>query len=117
MEREEFVKSSASRICNPDFESDLMDKLKDPEFAFYYLMSSILDKGDTYFLRVALGDIAKAQGVAKLSEKTGISRLTLYKIFDKRGNPSFDLVMQVLDGLGMQISVQPQKLIKRSKAS
>ena len=96
------------------FEADLMKKLLDPEFASAYIMSAIVDN-DTNFLPVALGDVAKAHGISKLSEETGINRRTLYKVFDKKGHPSFELVTQIVKSLGMEIQVRPKK--KKSKAS
>lgn len=98
-----------------NFESDLMDKLRDPEFASAYIMSSVVDN-DLGFLPVALGDVAKAHGISKLADESGINRRTLYKVFDKSGNPSFELVMQVMQSLGMEVQVRPKKSKKR-KAS
>ena len=98
-----------------DFESDLMEKLRDPEFASAYIMSAIVEN-DMNFLPIALGDIAKAHGISKLAEQTGINRRTLYKVFDKNGHPSFDLVTQIMQSLGMEIQVKPKKA-KKSKAS
>jgi probable addiction module antidote protein len=97
------------------FESDLMDKLRDPEFASAYIMSAIVDN-DMNFLPVALGDVAKAHGVSKLAEETGINRRTLYKVFDKNGRPSFDLVTQIMQSLGMELQIRPKKA-KKPKAS
>lgn len=96
------------------FEADLMEKLRDPEFASAYIMSAIIDN-DMNFLPVALGDVAKAHGVSKLAEETGINRRTLYKVFDEKGHPSFDLVTQIVESLGMEIQVRPKK--KKSRAS
>ena len=97
------------------FEADLMEKLRDPEFASAYIMSAIVDS-DMNFLPIALGDVAKAHGVSKLAEETGINRRTLYKVFDRSGNPSFDLVTQIMQSLGMEIQVRPKKT-RKSKAS
>jgi probable addiction module antidote protein len=97
------------------FESDLSEKLRDPEFASAYIMSAIVDN-DFSFLPVALGDVAKAHGVSKLAEETGINRRTLYKVFDEKGHPSFDLVTQIMQALGMEIQVKPKRT-KRTKAS
>jgi probable addiction module antidote protein len=97
------------------FEDDLMEKLRDPEFASAYIMSAIVDN-DIDFLPIALGDVAKAHGISKLADKTGINRRTLYKVFDKNGHPSFDLVMQIMSSLGMELEVRPKKA-KKSKAS
>ncbi len=97
------------------FEDDLMIKLKDPVFASNYIMSAIIDN-DLSFLPIALGDVAKAHGLSKLSEHTGINRRTLYKVFDQKGNPSFGLVSQVMQGLGLQIEVKPKSTKKRKAA-
>jgi probable addiction module antidote protein len=90
------------------FEDDLMLKLKDPEFASAYIMSAVIDN-DLAFLPIALGDVAKAHGLTKLAESTGLNRRTLYKAFDKRGNPSFGMVSQIMAGLGLELEVKPKK--------
>ncbi len=97
------------------FDSDLMAKLREPKFAAAYIMSAILDN-DIGFLPVALGDIAKAHGITKLAEETGINRRTLYKIFDKDGNPSFEIVSHIADSLGLELQIIPKKS-KKKKAS
>lgn len=70
-------------------------------------MSAIVDK-DLQFLPVAVGDIAKDHGISKLAEGTGINRRTLYKVFDKESNPSFEQVAQIMDHLGLSIEVKPK---------
>ncbi len=96
------------------FNDDFMEKLRDPEFASHYLMTAIIDN-DLEFLPIALGDIAKAHGMSKLSQGTGIHRRTLYKIFDKNANPSFGLVTQIMDHLGLVIEVKPKSKPKLKK--
>ncbi len=96
------------------FETDLQIKLKNPDFASAYLASALADN-DLSFLPIALGDIAKAYGLTKLSEQTRINRRTLYKVFDKGGNPSFSLVSQIMNALNLQILIKPKKQ-KRNKA-
>jgi probable addiction module antidote protein len=98
-----------------NFETDLMEKLRDPEFASAYIMSAIVEN-DMNFLPIALGDVAKAHRVTKLAEATGINRRTLYKVFDIDGHPSFGLVTQIMQSLGMELQIRPKKA-KRSKAS
>lgn len=97
------------------FEADLMAKLRDPDFASAYIMSAIVEN-DLGFLPIALGDVAKAHGISKLADETGINRRTLYKIFDKEGNPSFESVMQIAESLGLELQVKPKKA-KKKKAS
>lgn len=98
---------------NANFEDDLLEKLKQPDFASAYIMSAINDN-DLSFLPIALGDVAKAQGLTKLAEHTGINRRTLYKVFDKEGNPSFGLVSQIMQGLGLELEVKPKKSKRRN---
>jgi probable addiction module antidote protein len=100
---------------NIKFEADLNEKLQNPEFASAYIMSAIIDH-DLDFLPIALGDVAKAHGFSKLSEQTGIHRRTLYKVFDKNGNPSFGIINQIIDSMGLKLQVIPKKT-KRKKAS
>lgn len=107
------MKKNRNRLSS--FEADLMEKLRDLEFASAYIQSAIIDN-DLSFLPIALGDVARARGMSKLSESTGVHRRTLYKMFDKEGNPSFELVSRVVEGLGLEFEVRPKKS-KRKKAS
>jgi probable addiction module antidote protein len=97
------------------FETYLYEELKDPTFAATYIMAALIEK-DHSFLPVALGDVAKAYGVSKLADESGINRRTLYKVFDKDGNPSFDLVIRVLKSLNLELLVQP-RTSKRKRVS
>lgn len=107
------MKQSKNRLSS--FEVDLMEKLRDLEFASAYIQSAIIDN-DLSFLPIALGDVARARGMSKLAESTGVHRRTLYKIFNKEGNPSFELISRVVEGLGLEFEVHP-KNTKRKKAS
>ncbi len=108
-------KEHMKEYTGTSFDADLSQKLRNPKFASVYIMSAIVDN-DINFLPIALGDVAKAHGVSKLAEQTGINRRTLYKVFDKKGHPSFDLVTQIMESLGMEIQIRPKKA-KRKKAS
>ncbi len=98
-----------------NFEDDLMIKLRDPEFASAYITSAIIDN-DMDFLPIALGDVAKAHGLSRLAENTGVNRRTLYKVFDKESNPSIKLLSQIMHGLGLELEVKPKNQ-KRKKVS
>jgi DNA-binding phage protein len=50
------------------FELDLMEKLRDPEFASSYIMSAIVDN-DMNFLPIALGDEQRLMVFLKSSKK------------------------------------------------
>ncbi len=81
-----FYSKKNAPISPSSFDADLSQKLGNPKFASAYIMSAIVDN-DLNFLPIALGDVAKAHGVSKLAEQTGINRRTLYKVFDKKVHP------------------------------
>ena len=59
---------------------DIADYLDNEEMIAEYL-NAVLEEGDTSDLIVAIGNIAKAIGMTKIAEKTGMSRPSLYKAF------------------------------------
>ncbi len=54
----------------------------------------------------ALGVVARASGVMKLSKDTGISRGGLYKALSRDGNPSFETVTKIVGAFGMRLNAQ-----------
>jgi len=57
----------------------------------------------TGLVRAALGDIAKARGMAQLARDTGLSREGIYKALSAEGNPEFTTVMKVIKALGLRL--------------
>jgi DNA-binding phage protein len=45
-------------------------------------------------------------GMAKLAEKTGLSRETLYRTLSSNGNPRLDTLAAILAAFGLTLSVQ-----------
>lgn len=86
---------------------DVLEYL-DSEEAMAAYLNAALEEGDVSVVSVALGDIARAKGMTKLSKETGITRDGLYKALSQTGNPSFDLVQKVVNALGLKIEVAPK---------
>ena len=61
--------------------------------------------GDAAFIAKALGDIARAKGMAQIAAETGLSRESLYKALSGERNPGFDTVLKVVKALGLQLHV------------
>jgi probable addiction module antidote protein len=61
---------------------------------------------DAAFLAKALGNIARARGMAQLAKDTGLGRESLYKALSGEGNPSFDTIIKVMKGLGLKLTAQ-----------
>ena len=85
-----------------------MEKLRDPELACHFLAQAI-EENDIHYLRVALGDIVRAYGVGDISDKTGIGRQTIYKMFSEKGNPTHKNLVTILDALGLALTVKPKE--------
>ncbi len=54
----------------------------------------------------ALGDVAKAKGMAQLSDSTGLNREGLYDTLSEKGNPRFDNLLKILDAMGLRFVVE-----------
>lgn len=54
----------------------------------------------------ALGDIARAKGMAQLARDIGLGRESLYKALSATGNPEFATILKVVRALGLQFHVQ-----------
>lgn len=59
---------------------------------------------DPALLSAALGDIARAHGMADLAKRTGLTREGLYKALSKEGNPSLGTVLKVMHALGLKFT-------------
>lgn len=85
---------------------DIADYLDSNEMIAEYL-NSVLEEGDNDDLIIALGHIAKAIGMSKIAEATGMSRPSLYKALSTGAKPQFSTIMKVLKAVGGQISINP----------
>jgi len=92
------------------FNDYMMEKLKDPELACNFI-SEAIEEHDPEYLKVALGDIVKAYGVGDISEKSGISRQTIYKMLSESGNPTHKNLVAILDAIGLELTVKLKKPI------
>tara|TARA_R110002124_G_scaffold272884_1_gene442128 strand:+ start:5683 stop:5985 length:303 start_codon:yes stop_codon:yes gene_type:complete len=90
-----------------DYQSYLLESLRDPEEASLYL-NEALEEDDIKVFLLALKNIVQANGgVAKLSEQADKSRTSLYKTLSDKGNPYLKNIKELLSALNLHISVQP----------
>ena len=84
---------------------DVAETLGTPDEMAAYLEACIEEaNGDASFIAKALGDIARAQGMAEIARQTGLSRESLYKALSGERSPSFDTVLKVVSALGLKLS-------------
>ena len=93
---------------------DAANYLHDEEDVAAYL-AAVMDEGDPALLAGALGDIARARGMAQLARDTGLSRESLYRSLSGERAPSSDTLFKVMKAMGLQLSVQPAKPAKPAK--
>jgi probable addiction module antidote protein len=86
---------------------DVVDYLASKEDLAAYLDACMVEAGDDApYIAAALGEIARARGMAQLAKDTGISREGLYKALSPGGNPSFATVLKVLNALGLTLTAR-----------
>jgi probable addiction module antidote protein len=86
---------------------DTADYLKSEKDVVVYLEACMDEAGDDAALIAhALGNIARARGMAELSRETGLTREGLYKALSKNSNPSFGTILKVMKALGLKLIPQ-----------
>jgi probable addiction module antidote protein len=84
---------------------DAADALDTPK-AQAELLEDALASGDPRIVTAALGMIARARGIAKVAEETGLSREALYKATGPEGNPTLATLMGILRATGLKLSAK-----------
>lgn len=83
---------------------DIAHYLDDNKMIAEYL-NAVLEDGDSKELVAAIGHIAKAIGMTKIAEQTGLSRPSLYKALNQDSKPQFDTIYKVLKAVGGQLKI------------
>jgi probable addiction module antidote protein len=86
---------------------DAAEHLRTPdEMAAYFEACLEEADGDAAFIAKALGNIAKAKGMAQVARDAGLSRESLYKALSGDRSPGFDTILKVVDALGMKLHAE-----------
>jgi probable addiction module antidote protein len=87
---------------------DVAEHLRTPEEMAAYLEACLEEaNGDAAFIAKALGDIARAKGMAQVARDSGLSRESLYKALSGERSPGFDTVLKVIEALGIELHASP----------
>ena len=84
---------------------DVAEHLDTREEIAAYLAAAL--EGDPKLIVAALGDVARAKGMADLARDTGLSRESLYRSLSLDGNPEFATVLRILTALGLRLEARP----------
>jgi probable addiction module antidote protein len=81
---------------------DTSDFLDDDEVIAEYLTAALEESDPDVFL-TAIGQVAKARGMARIADRTGLGRESLYKALAPGAKPRYDTVLKVLQSLGVKL--------------
>lgn len=86
---------------------DVAEYLRTPKEMAAYLEACLEEaNGDAAFIAKALGDIARAKGMAQVARNTGLSRESLYKALSGERTPSLDTILKVIGALGLKLRAE-----------
>jgi probable addiction module antidote protein len=86
--------------------------LKTDEDIAHYL-EAVFEDGDPTLVAAALGDVARAKGMSRVAQATGLGRASLYKALSTEGNPEFATVLKVMRAVGLKLKVTASATQKR----
>ena len=87
---------------------DVAEHLRNPKEMAAYLEACLEEAdGDAAFIAKALGDIARAKGMAQVAKDAGLSRESLYKALSGERSPDFDTILKVIGALGLKLHAEP----------
>ena len=90
--------------------NDVADHLRTPKEMAAYLEACLIEAdGDAAFIAKALGDIARAKGMAQVARDSGLSRESLYKALSGERSPGFDTILKVVHALGLSLHAEPSR--------
>ena len=97
-----------------DYHAEHIEWLKDQENAAGYL-NAVIEEEDKDALLLALRNIAEAEGgMAAVAEKAHLKRESLYRMLSPRGNPALSNLFSILHGMGLKMTIQPDKTVPSS---
>jgi probable addiction module antidote protein len=79
----------------------------DDDEAIAEYMTAVLEANDPDLLLLALGDVARAKGMAQVAKEAGLGRESLYKALSPGAKPRFDTVLKVARALGVKFTAEP----------
>src|SRR5258708_17371717 len=86
---------------------DVAEHLRNPKEMAAYLEECLEEaEGNAAFIAKALGDIARAKGMAEIARDTGLSRESLYKALSGQRSPGFDTILKVIEALGLRLHAE-----------
>ena len=68
------------------------------------LLADAVESGDVGYIASALGTIARARGMSKVAEESGVNRQALYRALSEDGDPRLTTLLGVSKSLGLKLT-------------
>jgi probable addiction module antidote protein len=78
-------------------------KFLDSDEAVAEFIDAALETGEPAVLIRALGEVARAQGMARVARRSGLGRESLYKALQPSSHPRLETIMRVAQALGIRL--------------
>jgi probable addiction module antidote protein len=70
-------------------------------------LDAAFEEGDPSLIAAALGDVARAKGMAQIARDTGLERESLYKPLSLDSNPEFATILKIVSAFGLKLHATP----------
>jgi probable addiction module antidote protein len=91
------------------------DYLDNEKVIAEYLAAAMEDPNPDVFL-LAIANVAKARGIAKIAKDSGLGRESLYKALTPGAKPRYETVRKVVDALGVKWTITRTASRRRADA-
>lgn len=89
----------------------------DDNAAIAEYMTAVVESDDPDLLRLALGDVARAKGMAQVAKDAGLGRERLFKALAPGAKPRFETVTKVARALGVKFTAHPASAVRPVRPS
>ena len=84
---------------------DVSEHLDSEETIAEYLAAALEDPNPELFL-LAIANVAKVRGIAKVAKDAGLGRESLYTALAPGAKPRYETVRKLIDSLGVRLTVE-----------
>lgn len=85
------------------YDYDPADALTTDE-AIEVFLNDAFETGDAAYIAKALGVVARAKGMTRIANETGLAREQLYRSLSETGNPTLSTFIAVLKAVGFDMA-------------
>lgn len=94
-----------------NYKEDLIEKLKDPEYAAAYLNACLeesFEAKDMGIFQLAVRDVVEAHGgIGEISSKMKVNRESFYRSLSQKGKARFSTLVSTIKACGLELEFHP----------